>query len=148
MCITTIILRKHPVFTGCAREVFRKSKMEIDDHIVDQIFDALRPENSDLVRFGDEKINMKLKMAMKNLMERTWSSNSLSDSEKIQRVVACVDTVEFADSVHLSDVASSILQVIFPCNQHQLAILAKPTQWDWVVRTKRCSWNNFKCAVR
>jgi hypothetical protein len=43
--------------------------MEIDDHIVDQIFDALRPENSELVRFGDEKIKMKLKMAMKNLMD-------------------------------------------------------------------------------
>jgi hypothetical protein len=38
---------------------FWKSTMEIDDHIVDQIFDALRPENSDLVRFGDEKIKMK-----------------------------------------------------------------------------------------
>jgi hypothetical protein len=92
-----------------------KSTMEIDDHILDQIFEALRPENLDLVRFRDEEIKMKLKMAMKNLMERTWSSNSLSDSEKIRRVVACV---EFADSVHLSDVASSILQVIFPWDQH------------------------------
>jgi hypothetical protein len=100
---------------------FWKSTMEIDDRIVDQIFEALRPENSDLVRFGQEK----LKLAMKNLMERTWSSNSLSDSEKTGRVVACV---ELADSVRLSVIASSILQVIYPWDQHQLLTLVEMGQ--------------------
>jgi Family of unknown function (DUF6535)/WW domain len=104
---------------------FWKSKMEIDGRILDQIFDALRPENSDRVRFGNEKIKMKLKMAMKNLMERTWSSNSLSDLDKTRRVVACV---ELADDARLSDIASSILQVIFPCDQHQLLTLVEMGQ--------------------
>ncbi|KAH9972248.1 hypothetical protein BGW80DRAFT_1459873 [Lactifluus volemus] len=90
-----------------------KSTMEIDDRIQDQILKTLKPENSDLVRLGKEKVIM----AMKNLMERIWSSNSLSDSEKTRRVVACV---EVADALRLSDVASSILEIIFPRDHHQL----------------------------
>jgi Family of unknown function (DUF6535) len=99
-----------------------ESTKEIDDRILDRIFEALRPENSDLVRFGHKKLKMKLKMAMKDFMKRTWSSNSLSDSDKTRRVVACV---ELADALRLSDVASSILQVIFPWNQHQLLTLVE-----------------------
>jgi Family of unknown function (DUF6535)/WW domain len=109
-------------FQVVPNEFVWKSTTEIDGRIVDQIFGALRPENSDRVRFGNEKIKMKLKMAMKNLMERTWSSNSLSDSEKIRRVVACV---ALADAVRLSDVALSILQVMFPWDQHQLLTLVE-----------------------
>jgi Family of unknown function (DUF6535)/WW domain len=95
------------------QEFIWKSTMEIDDRILDQILKTLKPENSDLVRLGKEK----LIMAMKNLMERIWSSNSLSDSEKTRRVVACV---EVADALRLSDVASSILEIIFPRDHHQL----------------------------
>ncbi|KAH9972234.1 hypothetical protein BGW80DRAFT_381620 [Lactifluus volemus] len=68
---------------------------------------------------------MKLKMAMKNLMERTWSSNSLSDSDKTRRVITCV---ELADDARLPEVASSILQVIFPRDQHQLLTLVEMGQ--------------------
>ncbi|KAH9967097.1 hypothetical protein BGW80DRAFT_725486 [Lactifluus volemus] len=89
-----------------------KSTKEIDDRILGQIINALRPENSDLVRFGKEKLGM----AVKRLMERTWSSNSLADSDKIRRVVACV---EVADAVRLSDVASSILEIVFSWDHHQ-----------------------------
>ncbi|KAH9972243.1 hypothetical protein BGW80DRAFT_381743 [Lactifluus volemus] len=94
------------------KPVWRSTK-EIDDRILGQIINALRPENSDLVRFGKEKLGM----AVKKLMERTWSSNSLADSDKIRRVVACV---EVADAVRLSDVASSILEIVFPWDHHQL----------------------------
>jgi hypothetical protein len=45
--------------------------------------------------------------AVKGLLERTWTSHSLSDSEKMRRLVACVN---FADAVRLSDVASLILR--------------------------------------
>jgi hypothetical protein len=48
--------------------------------------------------------------AVKELLERTWSSNSLPDSEKMRRLVACVNV---ADAVRLSDVALSILKDIF-----------------------------------
>jgi hypothetical protein len=53
----------------------------------------------------------KLHKAVKELLERTWSSNFLSYSEKMRRLVACVG---FADAVRLPDVASSILKDIFP----------------------------------
>jgi hypothetical protein len=54
-------------------------------------------------------------MAVKALLGRTWSSNFLSDSEKMRRLVACVS---FADVVRLPDVSSSILRDIFPRDLH------------------------------
>ena len=111
-----------------------KSTQEIDDCILNRVFGPLTGD-SDLVRFLEDIpgfcrsslvnnpqrriINLgkeKLNMAVKKLMERTWSSNSLSDSDRIRRVVACVG---FADAVRLSDVASSILEVAFPWDHHQ-----------------------------
>jgi Family of unknown function (DUF6535)/WW domain len=110
-------------------------KHKIDNGILNRLFGALSGD-SELVRFlegipdfcrsslvddpqqkiieiGKEKLNM----AVKDLMERTWSFNSLSDPEKIRRVVACVG---LADAVRLSGVASSILEIIFPRDHHQL----------------------------
>jgi Family of unknown function (DUF6535) len=109
---------------------------KIDDRVLDRLFMALT-KDSDLVQFFEKIpgfcksslvddpqgriINLgkaKLDMAVEKLMERTWSLNSLSDSEeKIRRVVACVKVV---DAVRLPDVALSILKVIFPWDQHQL----------------------------
>jgi hypothetical protein len=56
-----------------------------------------------------------LHTAVKGLLERTWSSNSLSNPEKMRRLVACVN---FADTVRLPNVASSILKDIFPRDLH------------------------------
>ncbi|KAH9972239.1 hypothetical protein BGW80DRAFT_381691 [Lactifluus volemus] len=88
-----------------------KSTMEIDDRILNHILKALRPENSE-----------KRKSAMEKLMEHT---NSLSGLDKTGFVGTCV---KFADSVRISDVASSILQVIFPWDQHKLLTLVEMGQ--------------------
>jgi Family of unknown function (DUF6535)/WW domain len=120
------VVPEHPVWKST----------KIDDGILNRLFGALSGD-SDLVRFlegipdfcrpspvdkiprqrfpelGEEKLNM----AVKSLMERTWSSNSLADSDKIRRVVACV---EFADAGRLSNVTSSILEIILPWDHHQL----------------------------
>ena len=107
----------HPLQVVPEKPVWKSAK-DIDDRILDHIFRALRPENSDLVRFGKEKVNM----AVKKLVERTWSSNSLSSSDRTRLVVTCV---EFAEALRLSDVASSILEVILPLDQHQLLTLVE-----------------------
>jgi Family of unknown function (DUF6535) len=107
----------------------------IDGRVLDRLFMAVT-EDSDLVRFFEripgfcksslvddpqgKIINLwkaKLDMAAEKLMERTWSLNSLSDSEKSRRVVACV---KVADAVRLPDVGLSILKVIFPWDQYQI----------------------------
>ncbi|KAH9972278.1 hypothetical protein BGW80DRAFT_382164 [Lactifluus volemus] len=54
-------------------------------------------------------------MAMDKFKPPCWSSNLLSDSEKMRRLVVCVN---FADSVRLPGVAFSILQDIFPRDRH------------------------------
>jgi hypothetical protein len=56
----------------------------------------------------------KLHKAVEELLERTWSSKSLSDPEKMRRLVACVN---FADAVRLPDIALSTLKAMF--------------SWDW-----------------
>jgi hypothetical protein len=55
-----------------------------------------------------------LHKAVKELLERTWSSHFLSFSEKMWRLVACVN---FADAVRLSNLALSILKDIIPQDQ-------------------------------
>jgi hypothetical protein len=57
----------------------------------------------------------KLHKAVEGLLERTWPSDFLSDSEKMRRLVACVN---FADTVRLPGIASSIFQDIFPQDWH------------------------------
>jgi hypothetical protein len=69
--------------------------------------DALR----NITSLGKDKLHG----TVKGLLERTWSSNSLSNSEKLRRVVACVN---FADTARLRDVASLILKDIFPRDLH------------------------------
>jgi Family of unknown function (DUF6535)/WW domain len=66
-----------------------------------------------IIELGKEQLHM----AATDLMERTWSSNSLSDSDKIRRVVACVG---LADALHFSDLASSIPERIFIWDHQQL----------------------------
>jgi hypothetical protein len=56
-----------------------------------------------------------LLVTVKGLLQRTWSSSSLSNSEKMRRLVACVN---FADTVRLPNVASSILEDIYPRDLH------------------------------
>jgi hypothetical protein len=57
----------------------------------------------------------KLQTAVKELLERTRSSNFLPDSEKMWRLVVCVNV---ADAIRLSDVALSILKDIFLGDWH------------------------------
>jgi hypothetical protein len=64
-----------------------------------------------VIKLGEEN----LQTAAKKFLERTWSSNLLFHSEKLRRLVVCVD---FADSVRLPSVALSILQDIFPRDRH------------------------------
>ncbi|KAI0246416.1 hypothetical protein BJV78DRAFT_1254894 [Lactifluus subvellereus] len=59
----------------------------------------------------------RLSQAVTILLERTWSSNFVSDSDKMRRLVACV---KVADAVRLSDAALSILKDIFPLDQHKV----------------------------
>jgi hypothetical protein len=57
----------------------------------------------------------KLHNTVKELLDRTWSSHLLSVSDKMCRLVACVN---FAEAVRLPDVALSILEDIFPRDRH------------------------------
>jgi hypothetical protein len=58
-----------------------------------------------------------LHKAVNELLERTWSSKFLSGSDKLQRLIVCVN---FADAARLSDVALSILRQIFPQDRHNM----------------------------
>jgi hypothetical protein len=53
----------------------------------------------------------RLLAAVRGLLERTWSSHFLSDSEKFRRLATCVN---FVDAVRLTNVALEILKDIFP----------------------------------
>jgi hypothetical protein len=64
-----------------------------------------------VTRLGKEK----LCTAVKRLLEPTRSSDLLPDSEKMRRLVTCVN---FADSVRLPSVTLTILQEIFPRDRH------------------------------
>jgi hypothetical protein len=96
----------------------------------------------------------RLSSTLKKFLERTWSSDSLSDSDKMRRFVVCV---KVADAVRLPEVALSILKDIFPSDQHKalrsvemgesLRSLGNTTPAeDWFVCTKHCCWHHFKRA--
>ncbi|KAH9971423.1 hypothetical protein BGW80DRAFT_1322369 [Lactifluus volemus] len=106
----------------------------IDERVLNRIFRAVVAEDSHLVRFfeivpgfcrssvinnprrkitnlGEET----LQIAVKKLLERTWSSNFLSDSEKMRRLIICGNV---ADALHLPNIAWSILKDIFIRDWH------------------------------
>jgi hypothetical protein len=64
--------------------------------------------------FGKRKVQ---KATVKQFLERTRSSIALSGSEKMRRLVACVN---FADAVRLPDVASPILEDIYHWDLHSV----------------------------
>ena len=57
----------------------------------------------------------RFRTAVQKLLEHTWSSNLLSVSEKWRRLVVCVN---FADTIRLPKVTSSILEHVFTEDQH------------------------------
>jgi hypothetical protein len=108
---------------------------KVDDRVLKKLFKRLI-EDSDFVQFLDTipgfcrssvvrdplirvtKLGKeKICTGVKGLLERTWSSTSLSGPEKLWRLVVCV---KFADAIRLSDVALSILRDIFPQDQHDV----------------------------
>jgi Family of unknown function (DUF6535) len=109
------------------------SSAGVDDRVLDELFDSL-VEDSDFVEFFEtipgfckssivdgpiQKVTnlgkKKLHSAVKQLLNRTWPSNFLSDSEKMRRLVACVN---LADAVCLPSIASTIFQYMFPRDWH------------------------------
>ena len=62
-------------------------------------------------------VNDKLPRAVKDLLDRTWSSDFVSDSDKMQRLIVCV---KLTDEVRLPDAALSILKDIFPWDRHKV----------------------------
>jgi Family of unknown function (DUF6535) len=113
----------------------QKSSTAIDDRVLKRIFETPF-EDSDLVRFFESilgfcrssKVNQPLLMVtnvvkdklhtnVKNLLEHTWSSNFLSDTDKRWRLAVCV---KVADTVRLPGVALSILKDIYPWDRHQV----------------------------
>ncbi|KAI0246407.1 hypothetical protein BJV78DRAFT_151798 [Lactifluus subvellereus] len=58
----------------------------------------------------------KLSSDLLKFLERTWSSNLISDSDKIRQLVTCVKA---ADAVRLNSAALEILKDIFPWDRHE-----------------------------
>jgi hypothetical protein len=59
----------------------------------------------------------RLSSALSKFLENTWSFNGATDLEKMRRLAICVKVVDVAQ---LSDVASSILDDIFPRDRHEV----------------------------
>ena len=57
----------------------------------------------------------KLSSDLLKILERTWSSNLISDSDKIRQLVTCVKA---ADAARLSMWLLEILKDIFPWDRH------------------------------
>jgi hypothetical protein len=64
-----------------------------------------------ITKLGSERFQT----AVQKLLEHAWSSNFLSVSEKLRRLVVCVN---FADTIRLPKVTSSILEHVFTLGQH------------------------------
>ncbi|KAH9959024.1 hypothetical protein BGW80DRAFT_1372104 [Lactifluus volemus] len=131
-CAWLCIITHYSVLRWMKKIKFR-SESSVDDGIFKRLFEGI-VEDADLLQFlratpslcrssivrdpvrrvtnlGKENLHN----AVKGLLERTWSSPFLSVSEKMWRLVACVN---FADAVCLPDVALSILEDIFPLDRH------------------------------
>jgi hypothetical protein len=100
---------------------------------LDRLFKAV-VEDSDLVQFFENMLayckskkihdplqkitelgSERFQTAVQKLLEHTWSSNLLSVSEKLRRLVVCVN---FADTIRFPSVTSSIFEHIFTQDQH------------------------------
>ena len=107
----------------------------IDGRVLKRLFRAI-VEDSDLVQFLESipgfcrssvvrdpvgKVvnlgNERLHMALKKILEHTWSSPILSNLEKMRRLVVCVNV---ADAVHLPGTALSILEDIFSGDRNEV----------------------------
>jgi Family of unknown function (DUF6535) len=94
----------------------------VEDHELAQFFESIlgfcgsskvkNPLHS-LTNLGEGM----LPSALTKFLERTWSSNFVSDSDKMQRLVVCV---KVADVVRLPDVTLSVLKDIFPWDRHKV----------------------------
>ena len=120
-----------------AAETIQKRASEIDDQIFKRIFDNLvEYHDSEVARFFEGILGFcnssiaegpllsltypdegKLSSALIKFLERTWSSNFVSDLDKLRHLVICV---KVADVARLSDAASLILEGIFPEDRHEV----------------------------
>jgi Family of unknown function (DUF6535) len=94
----------------------------VEDHELAQFFERIpgfcgSPMVRDSLRSLGSLGEGKLSSALTEFLERTWSSNFVSDSDKMQRFVVCVKVV---DAGCLSDATLSILKDIFPWDRHRL----------------------------
>jgi Family of unknown function (DUF6535) len=108
---------------------------KIDRRVLKRIFTEVQAEDGELYRFFQNIPDFccstiikeprriihslgksALSSALIGFLERTWTSNPLSDSDKMQRLVVCV---KVADAVLLPEVALSILKDIFPSDRHK-----------------------------
>ena len=115
-----------------AEETIRKQASKIDSRVLKWIFDALARDH-DLDRFFQcilgfrsskvvknphhiirELGEWKLSSALMEFLHRTWSSNVVTESDKIRRLVICV---KVADAVHLLDAVWQILDGVFNGDQ-------------------------------
>jgi hypothetical protein len=118
-----------------AKETVQRRSAEIDDRILHRLFTTLS-DNSDEVRFFESipgfcrssvvedpigritKLGFKkLDMALKGFLERTWSSNLLSDEDRMRRLAVCA---KVADAVGLPGVSTATLNYIFPWDSYQV----------------------------
>jgi hypothetical protein len=100
---------------------------------LDRLFKGV-VEDSDLVQFFENILSFckskvvddplqkitelgseRFQTAVQKLLEHTWSSNLLTVSEKLRRLVVCVN---FADTIRFPSVTSSIFEHIFTQDQH------------------------------
>ncbi|KAH9972286.1 hypothetical protein BGW80DRAFT_1459904 [Lactifluus volemus] len=114
--------------------VYSKGRSSAGDvRVLDRLFNAV-VEDSDLVQFFENMLafckskvvddplqkitelgSERFQTAVQKLLEHTWSSKKLSVSEKLRRLVVCVN---FADTIRFPSVTSSIFEHIFTQDQH------------------------------
>ncbi|KAH9971434.1 hypothetical protein BGW80DRAFT_1460688 [Lactifluus volemus] len=106
------------IFEYCLSAVHRsQSQTKIDDRVLGQLFKTL-VKDSDFIKFFENIPGFCRSSVVRDprLLKHTWSS-ALPNSEKMRRLVICVNV---ADSVRLRNVASSILEEIFPRDCHDV----------------------------
>ncbi|KAH9972288.1 hypothetical protein BGW80DRAFT_1252818 [Lactifluus volemus] len=116
---------------GTVRSKARSSAGDV--RVLDRLFKGV-VEDSDLVQFFENILSFckskvvddplqkitelgseRFQTAVQKLLEHTWSSNLLTVSEKLRRLVVCVN---FADTIRFPSVTSSIFEHIFTQDQH------------------------------
>jgi hypothetical protein len=120
-----------------AKKTAQERSEELDNGILEWIFDAVVHDHQ-LTQFLENILGFcrssvvknpllrvtslgreRLTIAMMNLLERTWSSNFLPSSDKIQRLVVCVKITDLA-SLPLPSAVRSILVRIFGWDEYKV----------------------------